>query len=151
MKTPEDIQNQILLRSSGELSPEEQEKVSNTLANDTEADAFARFLTHDLPAAANAPRDFAAIAIAQLPARNGAFQRILPWAVAAVAVALGTLIWLPNGKKAPQTIVNYETVTPPASQRVTSSISTRLSLLEADLAASRTRLSKSRYNRHTTL
>ena len=139
----ENIENKILLRSTGELPPDEIAALDAVLASDAEAAEFACFVAEKLPA--RAPRDFAAAAIHEaLPERNViAFPRI--WkltaaAAAVVAAALGARYFTPDAPPAPLA------VTQPAA-RVTVDISTHLDALEADIATSRQRLARGRYSR----
>ena len=142
------IEAQLLLRSSGELPPEESAALEAALACDPAAAAFARFVEETLPAATAAPRDFAALAIAAAPAARAAvFPRLWKFTAAAAAMILATtaaLHFLPqepdgSGPAPPQVAA----VLP----RTTHHLSARLDTIEDELAATRRRFERSRYHR----
>ena len=140
----EDIENKILLRSTGELPPEEIAALEQVLANDPEAAEFARFIAGRLPA--RAPRDFAAEAIRDaLPERNVVvFPRLWKLTAAAAAVVVASLVAVrfltPDTQQTPVVVALN-----PA--RVTTEISAHLDALETELTASRQRLARGRYSR----
>ena len=136
------LEEQILLRHSGELAADEKAALEKTLRDDPEAADFARFIDGELPAAARAPRDFAAAAIdAAQPARNVvAFPRI--WKLTAIAAAIVAGIFLASQQIAPPPPVND-------TQRATEQFSARADTIEDELAATRLAYSRGRYSRKT--
>jgi hypothetical protein len=162
----EDIEQQILLRSSQELPSSEAARLDSLLAGDTEAGAFAKFIHETLPAATKAPRDFAAEAIyATMAPRDFAavaiataapsasvllFPHFRKVAAAAAAVILvGMFIAQQSHHTLSDTIIAGDP-SPPTS-RLTAQISNRLDALESDLTQSRSRLTNGRYHRSTSL
>lgn len=134
------LEEHILRRNSGELSPDENAALETTLRDDPEAAEFARFIDCELPAAARAPRDFAAAAIdAAKPERNViAFPRI--WKLTAIAAAIVAGIFLVSQQIAPPPPVND-------TQRATERFSARATNIEDELAATRLAYSRGRYSR----
>ena len=142
----ETLENQILLRSTGELPPEENAALERVLAHDAEAAEFARFVAEKLPA--RAPRDFAAAAIRDAaPERNViAFPRLWKLATAAAAVAVVSLVAVRFFAPDPPPI---SLASAPHPQRVTAEISARLDAIESDITASRQQLARGRHHRAT--
>lgn len=141
----EHLENQLLLRASGELPPEEAAALEETLARDPDAAAFARFI-EELPAAARAPRDFAAEAIrAALPERKViAFPRLWKLSAAAAAViAAATLAVHFSNRPAPPPPIAEST------PRTTTEISARLDAIESEIADARSRFARGRHHRQT--
>lgn len=139
----EHIESQILLRSTGELTPEDAAALDAVLAGDAEAAAFAQFVAESLPVLA--PRDFAAAAIREAGPERKVIAFPLHWklasAAAAVVSALAVVRFFPPGGT-PAPIAH----TAPA-ERVTASISARASALESELTAVRQQLALGRYHR----
>ncbi len=144
----ENIENQILLRSTGELSPGENTALEKSLADNAAAAAFARFVAEKLPA--SAPRDFAAAAIRDTSPVGHviAFPRLWKLAVAAavvVASLVAVRVFTPDTPPLPVAAAHHHA-------RVTADISARMDALESELAAARQRLAHGRYHRtHDTL
>ena len=139
------IENQILLRSTGELTPEEIATLEQVLASDPEAAAFARFVAEKLPA--RAPRDFAAAAIcdASPERRVLAFPPLWKLAAAAAAIVLASFVAVRILKPdAPPPIAGAQ-----SSARETEKISARLDTLESELTTAREHLARGRYHRPT--
>ena len=161
----ENLENKILLRSTGELPPEEIAALERVLASDAEAAAFARFVAAKLPV--RAPRDFAAAAIhAELSRRKAiAFPQIrefvaairrallvqnvsgvwkLAGAAAAVVVAvLAVRSFIPD--KLPS-VANAQN-----PQRATVAISAHTDTLESEIADARQRITRGRFHHPTEL
>ena len=140
----EHLENQLLLRASGELPPEEAAALEEILARDPEAAAFARFIG-ELPAAARAPRDFAAEAIrAALPERKIiAFPRLWKISAAAAVIATATLaVHFSNRPATPPPIAD-------SARRTTTEISARLDAIESEIADARSRFARGRHHRQT--
>lgn len=142
----EQLETQVLLRASGELSPAASAALERALAADPAAAEFARFIEGELPSAARAPRDFAAAAIAATrPERNViAFPRLWKFAAAAAALVLGSLLTLHfvNRPAVPEQASNLPSPVP----RATRKISGRAAALESELADARLRLARGRYS-----
>jgi hypothetical protein len=142
----------ILLQSTGEfpLNP------NDSIAPDTSE--FQHFLTQELPLAARAPRDFAAVAIEKMETTRAprdfaaeAIATVMPvqkypsyfWPLAAAAaIALFSVITL---RIAPKNDL------PTSSPRITAAISQRLDSLESELTTTRSRLSRGRFTNSTPL
>jgi hypothetical protein len=165
----ENLENKILLRSTGELPPAEVADLERVLASDAEAAAFARFVAAKLPA--RAPRDFAAAAIhAALPERktigfsqiaelvSSAFRRMLPmqtgsgfsgvWkfaAATAVVVVAAVTVWIFTPAKLP-TVANLQN-----PLRATVQISVHTDALESEIADARQRIARGRFHHPTEL
>ncbi len=142
------IENQILLRSTGELPHEENSALDAVLARDAEAADFAHFVAERLPA--SAPRDFAATAIRDAVPERKVIAFPLRWKLAAAAaVAIGAFVATRS--------FTPDTTTPPIADtrppvRVMADISTRMDALESELTTARQRLAHGRYHRnHDTL
>lgn len=141
----ENLENKILLRSTGELTPAENAALEKVLASDSEAAEFARFIAAKLPA--RAPRDFAAAAIrAASPERNVlAFPPLWKLTAAAAAIVIASFVAVR---------VLTPDATPPiagaqTSARETAKISARMDTLESELATAREHLARGRYHRQT--
>lgn len=140
----EKTEKQILLRSTGELPPEEQAALDAALGNDAEAAEFAEFVAGSLPA--RAPRDFAAAAIREAVPERKVIAFPLRWKMAAAAAAVAVASLVAVRLSAPEpTQQQIVTAVPPA--RVTAGISARVDALDAELASTRQRLSRGRYHR----
>ena len=147
----EELETQILLRSTGELSPEACAQLQQALASDAEAAAFAHFIDAQLPAAARSPQDFASIAIhrASQAFAGKAMQARAPWkhrrsagiagiaAVAACLAIVAGLHFMPSIPHEPLAIVPQD--------RVTVAITKQLDRIESELAP--TANSRTRYRR----
>jgi hypothetical protein len=157
----DDIEKRLLLRSTGELP------LTDAPPSDAAA-GFARFVEKELPLAAKAPRDYAAEAI-RAAAHEGAprdfaaeaiaaesrkvvaFPRVSRFAAAAAVVAVGVYLvdWTDRSDRSDRT--SLATPALAAAPRVTEQLSTRLASLGDDITAARTRISRGRFNRSTTL
>ena len=141
----ETIENQILLRSTGELPADEIAALEKVLASDAEAADFARFVAEKLPA--RAPRDFAAAAIRAVSLERNvlAFPPLWKLAVAAAVLIFASFaairVFTPD---APPPIAASQN-----SARETAQISTRMDTLESDITAAREHLARGRYHRQT--
>lgn len=140
------LEEQLLLRTTGELPPGELAALNRTLASDPEAAAFARFIEIELPAAARAPRDFAAAAIAAAaPARNViAFPKL--WKFAAIAAAVVAGMFVSPHFFPPDPVLPVATAT---TLRTTEEISARADDIEAEIATTHLTYSRGRYSRQT--
>ena len=142
----EHIEEHILLRFTGELTPEQSVALDAVLARDAEAAAFARFVAESLPV--RAPRDFAAAAIREAQPERKAISFPLRWklasaaAAAAVVAAFAVVRFFPSGGPPVPPIALKVT-----SERVTADISARASALESELTAVRQQLALGRYHR----
>lgn len=141
----EHIEKQILLRSTGELTLEQNAELDAVLTHDAEAAEFARFVAESLPV--RAPRDFAAAAIREAEPERKVIAFPLRWklasaAAAAVVAALALVRFFPPGGTPTPPIAH----TAPA-ERVTASISARAVALESELTAIRQQLAHGRYHR----
>ena len=140
----EHLENQLLLRASGELPPGEAAALEEILARDPGAAAFARIVA-ELPAAARAPRDFAAAAIrSAVPERKIiAFPRLWKLAAAAAVLVAATLaVHFSNRPPTPQPIAE-------SARRTTTELSARLDSIESEIADARSRLGRGRHLRQT--
>ncbi len=168
----DDIELQILLHSTQELSPQEANMLAGCLEKDAGAAAFFQFLHETLPAVAKAPRDFAAMAIDYAVApRDFAeeaislamqsdktskvvqFPHMRKYAVLAAAAAVVVFLVMPtilNRRPQQTTEATTVAVTEPSS-RITSHLSARLDALESELLEPSLRQSRVRHQRFTTL
>lgn len=141
----ENLENKILLRSTGELTPDENAALEKVLAADSEAADFARFVAEQFPA--RAPRNFAGAAIREAVAERNviAFPRLWKLSAAAAAVVLASV--------AAVRLFTPGTLPPvadaPPAARVTVEISARADILESDIATARQQLAHGRYHRTT--
>ena len=142
----EQIENQILLRSTGDLSPEECEALERVIETDPEAAEFARFVDEALPVGAAAPRDFAAEAIAEVPAPTGWWRPLIPIAAILIVLAIAIPHMLPSGKTFPAG-VPFANRTAPRPERVTEDISQRIDRIESELSIARASVARGRYSR----
>ena len=155
------LEDQLLLRTTSELSPEQITALDGALDEDTEAAAFTNFLERDLTLATRAPRDFAAEAIAAthdvhaprdfaaqaianaMPKRKTTPRLQTMAAAAAVLILFALTVQLTRQHNPIVAVAN--------APRITVALSERLVDLEAEITTARSRLSHSRYAIPTTL
>ncbi|MEM8956072.1 MAG: hypothetical protein AAGD22_18100 [Verrucomicrobiota bacterium] len=158
-KERQELENRILLKSSGELSSEEQSALEEILASDESAAEYAEFILGALPAAGKAPRDFVAEAIARSSSDSSDDQqrRSKPPALFArpLAMAAGIMLLLGLGFllfKNPQS--SQLAAQPDSSARlidassITNELSARGERLETAIAEANRKLLVSRYSRN---
>jgi hypothetical protein len=131
----EDIENKILLRSTGETTSKERLTLKEIIKDDLEAAGFARFIDGVLPAGAEAPMDFAAEAIRKVHSKAYIFRVILPAGLAAAAV-----VFFVVNRSAP-------VETPIAVERITVAISDRIDTVESEISTISQRHAQGRYYR----
>lgn len=150
-------ENEILLRSSGELSEERVRALEEALTRDPELAELARFVEGDLAGASKAPRDFAGEAIASVASggeaeeRRGTSPIHSRWwlRVAAVLVLGGVLVLLMRREEVPNPGLSKSV--PLQKQRRTVGISERAVKLERELYQAREVFKQGRYGRSKTL
>lgn len=139
--TRTDLEHLVLLRSSGEISAPDAERLTEAIANDAELAAFAHAVDATHALGARAPRDFAAEAIAEVSstpapadfasraiqssaARRFAWQKPAAWALAAAAAITLLFVLLPAEHSSS------------ATTRTTVAISQQLDTIEQELTPS---------------
>lgn len=150
--TRADLEHLVLLRSSGEISAPDAERLAEAIASDAELAAFAHAVDAAYALGARAPRDFAAEAIAEVsspPApvdyasraiqssapRRSVWRKPAAWALAAAAAIAMLFVLLPTEHSSSSTT------------RTTVAISQKLDTIEQELTPSAT--SRYRSRRHS--
>ncbi len=146
-------ENEILLRSSGELPEERVPALEEAIAKDPELAELARFVDRDLAGASKAPRNFVGDAVMgeDTPLTPPAPMRWWPLGAAAALVFGGLLALLPRMVDDPDPGTGLAGSNPVRERlTVTAEISGRALELERQLAEAREVFRSGRYRRPAT-